>query len=86
VDVETEIQIQAALDAGKHERTTFVVAQRISTVLRADQIIVLDKGRIVARGTHRELLRSSVVYREIYDSQLGHAAELGAGNGAVAQP
>jgi len=73
VDVETEIQIQAALDAGKRERTTVVVAQRISTVLHADQILVLDKGRIVARGTHRELLASSVVYREIYDSQLGHA-------------
>jgi len=73
VDVETEIQIQAALDASKRERTTVVVAQRISTVLHADQILVLDKGRIVARGTHRELLASSVVYREIYDSQLGHA-------------
>ena len=73
VDLETEIQIQAALDAGKRERTTVVVAQRISTVLHADQILVLDKGRIVARGTHRELLASSVVYREIYDSQLGHA-------------
>jgi ATP-binding cassette subfamily B protein len=73
VDVETEIQIQAALGAGKAERTTVVVAQRISTVLHADQILVLDKGRIVARGTHRELLASSVVYREIYDSQLGHA-------------
>jgi len=73
VDVETEIQIQAALDAGKRERTTVVVAQRINTVLHADQILVLDKGRIVARGTHRELLASSVVYREIYDSQLGHA-------------
>jgi ATP-binding cassette, subfamily B, multidrug efflux pump len=87
VDVETEIQIQAALDATKHERTTFVVAQRISTVLHADQILVLDKGRIVARGTHRELLRSSVVYREIYDSQLGHGlAELEALNGAEASP
>jgi ATP-binding cassette subfamily B multidrug efflux pump len=73
VDVETEIQIQSALEASKQERTTFVVAQRISTVLHADQILVLDKGRIVARGTHRELLASSVVYREIYDSQLGHA-------------
>jgi ATP-binding cassette subfamily B multidrug efflux pump len=80
VDVETEIQIQVALDASKHDRTTFVVAQRISTVLHADQILVLDKGRIVARGTHRELLRSSAVYREIYDSQLGHGpGEVAAG-------
>jgi ATP-binding cassette subfamily B protein len=80
VDVETEVAIQAALELDKHERTTFVVAQRISTVLSADQILVLDKGRIVARGTHRELLASSAVYREIYDSQLGAGmgeAELG---------
>jgi ATP-binding cassette, subfamily B, multidrug efflux pump len=85
VDVETEILIQAALDQTRQERTTFVVAQRISTVLRADQILVLDKGQVVARGTHRELLRSSVVYREIYDSQLGHGAELGADGGVQAR-
>jgi ATP-binding cassette, subfamily B, multidrug efflux pump len=74
VDVETEIRIQAALDAEKHERTTVVVAQRISTVLKADHILVLEKGRIVARGTHRELLQDSDVYREIYESQLGQSA------------
>lgn len=85
VDVETEILIQAALDQTKQERTTFVAAQRISTVLHADQILVLDKGQIVARGTHRELLRSSRVYREIYDSQLGHGAELGLLDGTEAQ-
>lgn len=73
VDVETEGEIQRAIDRDKAERTTFIVAQRISTVLAADQIIVLDKGRVVARGTHRELLRESPVYREIYDSQLGEA-------------
>ena len=71
VDVETETKIQAALEATKADRTTFVVAQRISTVLEADTILVLDKGRIVAEGTHRELMTSSPVYREIYDSQLG---------------
>jgi len=74
VDVRTEIEIQDALDADKAGRTTFVVAQRISTVLKADQIIVLDKGRVVARGNHRQLLASSPVYREIYDSQLGGKA------------
>jgi len=74
VDVRTEIEIQNALEADKAGRTTFVVAQRISTVLKADQILVLDKGRVVARGTHRELLASSAVYREIYDSQLGGRA------------
>jgi len=71
VDVETETKIQAALDEGTHQRTTFVVAQRISTVLNADKIIVLDKGRVAAQGTHTELLRSSAIYREIYESQLG---------------
>ena len=76
VDVETEIKIQDALRARRHEQTTFVVAQRISTVLSADQILVLDKGRVVARGAHRELLDSSAVYREIYASQLGAGAEL----------
>jgi ATP-binding cassette subfamily B protein len=47
-----------------------VIAQRISTVLNADQILVLDKGEIVARGTHEELLESSEIYAEIYTSQL----------------
>ncbi len=73
VDVETETRIQAALTASHAGRTTFLVAQRISTVLDADTIIVLEKGRVVASGTHRELLDTSPVYREIYDSQLGQS-------------
>jgi ATP-binding cassette subfamily B protein len=71
VDVETETKIQDALAADRAERITFVVAQRISTVLTADKIVVLERGRVAAEGTHRELLSSSAVYREIYDSQLG---------------
>ena len=49
-----------------------MVAQRISTVLKADKIVVIDKGRITAEGTHQSLLQSSPIYREIYDSQLGN--------------
>jgi ATP-binding cassette subfamily B protein len=71
VDVETEAEIQAALDAVMEGRTRFVIAQRISTVLTADKILVLDEGRIVAIGNHAQLMATSPLYREIYDSQLG---------------
>jgi ATP-binding cassette subfamily B protein len=71
VDVETETKIQAALKDYLSDSTCFVVAQRISTVLNADRILVLDEGRVVALGRHAELLESSPIYREIYDSQLG---------------
>ncbi len=70
VDFATEQRIQQALTELMKGRTSFVIAQRISTVLNADQILVLDKGRIVARGTHEELLESSPIYAEIYHSQL----------------
>jgi ATP-binding cassette, subfamily B, multidrug efflux pump len=76
VDVATEYQIQQALDRLMQGRTSFVIAQRISTVLNADLILVLDKGRIVARGTHEELMEHSPLYVEIYNSQLVEDAEL----------
>jgi ATP-binding cassette subfamily B multidrug efflux pump len=93
VDVETETKIQDALETLRHNQrsptpllsTSFVVAQRISTVLNADRIVVLDRGRIVAQGIHQELMQSSPIYREIYDSQLGngaHLAEALAGDGS----
>ena len=88
VDVETEAKIQAALErlaadsAGRSasstasgaeaSMTSFVIAQRISTVLTADKIVVLDRGRIAAEGSHAELIASSPIYQEIYDSQLGN--------------
>lgn len=78
VDVETEIRIQAALAAASPRPTSLVVAQRISTVLTADKIVVLDNGRIVAEGPHAELLRSSSIYQEIYASQLGDGGPGGA--------
>jgi ATP-binding cassette subfamily B multidrug efflux pump len=72
VDVETETKIQAALAELMRGRTRFVIAQRISTVLDADKILVLDDGQIAAEGRHSELLASSLIYREIYNSQLGN--------------
>ena len=71
VDVETETRIQDALATRAFSGTSLVVAQRISTVLRADKIVVLDQGRIAAQGTHRELMQSSPIYQEVYESQLG---------------
>lgn len=70
VDLATEAQIQAALDELMKGRTSFVIAQRISTVINADLILVLDKGAVVARGKHEELLEDSEIYAEIYSSQL----------------
>jgi len=69
VDAETEYQIQQALAHLMHGRTSFVIAQRISTVRTADLILLLDNGRIVAQGTHDDLLRESALYGEIIDSQ-----------------
>ncbi|MBX3015770.1 MAG: ABC transporter ATP-binding protein [Caldilineaceae bacterium] len=70
VDVETEAKLQDALLQLRQGKTSFVVAQRISTVLTADKILVLDDGRIVAEGTHDELLQTSPIYREIYTLQM----------------
>jgi ATP-binding cassette subfamily B protein len=72
VDLETEARIQKALSERSRQTTTFIVAQRINSVLNADQIIVLDRGRIISQGTHQELLENSPIYQEIYQSQLGN--------------
>ncbi len=76
VDLQTEYRIQKALDQLMKGRTSFVIAQRVSTVLNADQILVMDKGEIVARGKHEELLEESEIYAEIYNSQLIGDAEV----------
>ena len=76
VDVETETKIQQAMEEWMKDSTSFVVAQRISTVLHADKIVVVDEGRIVAQGTHGQLMQSSPVYQEIYASQLGEGLDL----------
>ncbi|MBN9387377.1 MAG: ABC transporter ATP-binding protein [Chloroflexi bacterium] len=70
VDLVTEYKIQKALDQLMLNRTSLVIAQRISTVLNADLILVLEKGSIVARGTHEELMEESEIYAQIYQSQL----------------
>ena len=71
VDVETEIKIQEALKPIMKNHTSFIIAQRISTVLNADKILVLDDGQVKAEGTHQDLMATSPIYREIYESQLG---------------
>jgi ATP-binding cassette, subfamily B, multidrug efflux pump len=76
VDVETETKIQNALAAQPNRHTSLVVAQRISTVLKADKIVVIDEGRVAAEGTHQELMQSSPIYQEIYASQLGNGLPL----------
>jgi len=70
VDFATEMHIRQALDKLMQGRTSFVIAQRITTVMNADQIIVLDKGQVMAQGKHSELLEESEIYAEIYTSQL----------------
>jgi ATP-binding cassette, subfamily B, multidrug efflux pump len=76
VDVETETKIQEAMKEWMKDSTVFVVAQRISTVLHADKIVVVDQGKIVAQGTHNDLIQYSPVYQEIYASQLGEGVKL----------
>ena len=77
VDVETEAKIEEALEGWMQGRTTLIVAQRLSTVLNADQILVLEGGQIVSRGTHAELIEESSIYQEIIRSQLGDGVTAG---------
>jgi ATP-binding cassette subfamily B protein len=70
VDATTEAQIRAGLREVMSGRTTLIIAHRLSTIALADEIAVLDGGRIVSRGTHEELLETSPVYREIYEHGL----------------
>ncbi|GAC1433778.1 MAG: ABC transporter ATP-binding protein [Ktedonobacteraceae bacterium] len=75
VDMETEYLIQQALDAVMHGRTTFVVASRLRTIKNADQILILDKGSIIERGTHEALLALNGAYTRLYDLQLREQEE-----------
>jgi ATP-binding cassette subfamily B protein len=76
VDAETEYKIQQALDDLMKGRTSFVIAQRISTVRNANKILLLDKGKLAAMGTHQELLETNELYVEILETQFGDRAEL----------
>jgi subfamily B ATP-binding cassette protein MsbA len=70
VDAESEHLIQQAVEAIMHERTTFVIAHRFSTILSADSIVVMDRGKIVGQGKHEELLRTCTTYQNLYERQL----------------
>jgi ATP-binding cassette subfamily B protein len=76
VDTETEAEIRTALVSLMENRTTFIIAHRIQSVMDADLILVLDHGRIVQQGTHAELLSERGIYRRIYDIQTRIEAEL----------
>jgi len=75
VDTATEAKIRQAFHTTLKDTTTFIIAQRISSVQDADQIIVLDDGKIVGMGNHAELLKSCEEYQEIYESQMGKGAD-----------
>jgi ATP-binding cassette subfamily B protein len=74
LDAATDAKLRAALRAETESATVLIVAQRVSTILHADMIIVLDDGLIVGMGRHEELMSSCVEYREIVTSQLGEQA------------
>jgi ATP-binding cassette subfamily B protein len=76
LDLATEARVQDAVQELMGKTTKFYVAQRISSVLTADKIVLLDAGKQVAVGTHAQLLEGSPLYRDIYESQLGKAEEV----------
>jgi len=70
LDADSETFVTAALEKLMHNRTTFIIAHRLATVVRADQILVMDEGYIVERGSHKELLNQNGLYRDLYEKQL----------------
>lgn len=77
IDTETEAIIQDAMDVLKEGRTTFIIAHRLSTIRNADQILVLDRGRIVEKGNHDQLMESKGKYYQMYQLQLGNKSKAG---------
>jgi len=76
VDMETEVEIRKALNALMEDRTTFIIAHRIQSVMNADQILVLDHGQIVQRGTHEELVNQDGIYKKTFEIQTRIETEL----------
>jgi len=74
LDSESEVLVQQALDTALANRTSLVIAHRLSTILRADQILVVAGGRIVERGTHRELIGRGGMYADLYTTQFASSA------------
>ncbi|MFD2667250.1 hypothetical protein [Listeria grayi] len=74
LDARSEKLVKEALNRELKDTTTFVIAQKISSVINADKILVLDAGKLVGVGSHKELLETSSVYQEIYDTQKGKDA------------
>ena len=83
LDFKTDSALRRALNVHVADSTRLIVAQRVSTILHAEQIIVLDEGRIAGMGTHEELLRTCEVYRQIAESQLSAEELSGAGKEAL---
>ncbi|MFW5980876.1 MAG: ABC transporter ATP-binding protein, partial [Halanaerobiaceae bacterium] len=71
VDIKTEYQIMQSLKKASQDSTVIIIAQKISSVLNADKILLLEEGKITASGTHSELLEENQIYRDIYKSQYG---------------
>ncbi|EFR89423.1 ATP-binding cassette sub-family B member 10, partial [Listeria innocua FSL S4-378] len=71
LDAKSEKLVKEALNKELDDTTTFIIAQKISSVIQADKILVLDQGKLVGVGSHKELLKENETYREIYDTQKG---------------
>ncbi len=76
MDTETEAHIRSALEHLMEDRTTFIIAHRIQSVMDADLVLVFDKGEIVQHGTHEQLMEEIGIYRDIYDIQTRIEVEL----------
>ena len=70
VDAESEAKIHAAIETLMTDRTTLIIAHRFSTVVAADQIVVIDKGQVIAKGSHEQLMKHCQLYQNLYETQL----------------